>query len=84
MRDMRDISFKEVFGSIGIALLFLIILYIGASLWDNAHDDKLWNDGKCICGGNWVYEQAVGHYLSTGYIYHCDTCNEMIEITERK
>ena len=40
-----------------------------------------YNDGVCPrCGGNFVYQQAVGHRYSTNYIYKCDKCGNTIEI----
>ena len=62
-------------------LLFIIFVIKGCSKY---MDSKLWNDGNCIyCGGNWVYDQAVGHYNSTSYLYHCDNCDKTIEIYTR-
>ena len=45
-------------------------------------DDDLWNNGYCSCGGQWEYEQAVGHRVSTSYIYRCDKCGNRIEISD--
>lgn len=50
----------------------------------NVKDNKTWNDGHCQCGGTWQYEQAVGHYTSTHYIYKCDACNKRIEVSKIK
>ena len=44
-------------------------------------DDK-YNNGICkLCGGNYVFQSAVGHYWSTNYVYACDKCGNMIEIS---
>lgn len=64
--------------AIGIAILVgVIFLY---SIAENSHDDRVWNNGHCECGGTWEYEQAVGHKSSTSYIYVCDKCGERIEM----
>ena len=44
---------------------------------------KMWNNGYCTCGEPWVYEQAVGHKSETRFMYHCDNCNNYIELKER-
>lgn len=48
------------------------------------HDDKVWNNGYCTCGGSWEYEQAVGHRYDTSYIYVCNRCDKRIEIAEMR
>lgn len=60
--------------AIGVGLVFLV------DVGEKSHDDKLWNNGHCECGGAWEYEQAVGHRSSTSYIYICDKCGERIEM----
>ena len=65
---------------IGITLLAIVFLVSGVQSCTNYKD---WNNGHCPCGGNWVYEQAVGHYADTGYLYHCDNCDNYIELSER-
>ena len=55
-------------------------IIIGAVKCVNEHDEKLWNNGYCECGGHFEYEQAVGHQYSTTYIYTCDSCGKHIEI----
>lgn len=80
MSDLEEIAIGivtivVVFG-IFAGLVFLI------ELGTKAHDDELWDDGKCYCGGHWEYEQAVGHRSSTSYIYVCDRCGKRIEISE--
>lgn len=63
---------------IGIAIIVgVIFLY---SIAVNSHDNRVWNNGHCECGGTWEYEQAVGHRSSTSYIYICDKCGERIEM----
>lgn len=65
---------------IGIFILILLfIVFIGYNFDQNK---DLWNDGYCSCGGHWEYEVAVEHGDSTTYIYHCDKCENLIEIEE--
>lgn len=35
----------------------------------------------CSCGGQYEYEQTIGHAYSTGYIYKCNNCGRIIEIS---
>ena len=78
---MRDIL-PEIIGIILIVLLF-VALFFGIYKAGEKHDDKLWNGGHCdVCGGTWEYEQAVGHRVSTSYIYVCKNCGKRIEISE--
>lgn len=62
---------------IGIGVIF------GCIIVCEIHDNKLWNNGHCpACGSEWEYEQAVGHYYSTQYIYVCNGCGRRIEISD--
>lgn len=78
---MRD-YLPEIIGIIVTISLFAALIF-GLGKASIKHDEKLWNDGHCdICGGTWVYEQAVGHRSSTSYIYVCEDCGKRIEIYE--
>ena len=66
-----------------IIFLILIAIIIGLIIIGVNRDDKLWNNGHCpACGSEWKYEQAVGHYYSTSYMYVCNKCGRRIEISE--
>lgn len=67
-------------GSLGIAIILLIIALAGVS----CRDSSAWNNGYHTCGGQWQYVQAVGHAHFTGYIYECDKCGKTIEIYKKK
>jgi DNA-directed RNA polymerase subunit RPC12/RpoP len=76
----KEDDFEVGFITAIIILLILIVVIIGAVVIKN-HDDKLWNNGHCpVCGSEWEYEQAVGHYYSTDYVYVCNKCGRRIEI----
>lgn len=78
---MRD-YLPEIITIIAIVSLVAALLF-GAYKASIKHDEKLWNDGHCdICGGTWVYEQAVGHRSDTSYIYVCEDCGKRIELFE--
>jgi hypothetical protein len=79
---MRDIL-GEIMGIVFIVVLCVVFCLVISTLITD-HDDKLWNGGHCTCGGNWEYEQAVGHRTSTTYIYICDGCGKRIEISEMR
>ena len=68
------------FITVGILIAIVVGLIFLVDVGKNYHDDKLWNNGHCECGGTWEYEQAVGHRSSTSYIYVCDKCGKRIEM----
>ena len=75
---------SEIILVIVIVLLFGLFFF-GIYTGVTKHEDKLWNDGHCnVCGGAWVYEQAVGHRTSTSYIYVCRKCGKRIELYEMR
>lgn len=73
-----DIKYHAISLVILIALLFILKIFIAT------HDYDAWNYGYCECGGKWVYQQAVGHYYSTDYIYECDKCGKIHEFDEMR
>lgn len=75
---------KEFIGMIGTVIGGLILMIVVVTLLVSFFDTKSWNDGHCKCGGNWVYEQAVGHEYFTTYLYTCDKCGKAIEITDKR
>ncbi len=78
---MRDLL-PEITAIIMIVSL-LAAIFFGIYKASMKLDDKLWNNGHCdVCGGTWVYEQAVGHRSSTSYIYVCEDCGKRIELFE--
>lgn len=67
-----------------LAIISIIIFSIFAFVkCRNSRDAELWNKGYCSCGGQWVYEQAVGHQYGTSYIYVCDRCDNRIEVWKK-
>ena len=76
---MRELG--EIIITIIVMALVCIALVTGINKAGIQHDDKFWNDGHCdVCGGTWEYEQAVGHRVSTSYIYVCEDCGKRIEL----
>lgn len=59
-----------------ICILLIIILQFMASCASH----NVWNNGICSCGGNYKFEQAIGHRNYTSYMYICDKCGRSIEI----
>lgn len=60
-----------------------IVIIVGL-VWYKADNNtviKRYNNGICRdCGGEYKYDQAVGHYRSTTYIYKCNKCGNIIEL----
>lgn len=83
MRDfiLEDSKFVALIVSPFI-IFFAILIVIAAC--DSHKKNEKYNDGHCKCGGNWVYTQAVGHNVSTGYIYVCDKCGDVVELDEKR
>ena len=78
----NDSLWFEFMTAIIIFLILIAVLIVGV-LIDRKLDNKLWNNGHCpVCGSEWEYEQAVGHYYSTSYMYICNKCGRRIEIGE--
>lgn len=76
-------SWKELRKLIIGILLFIILailLAIGFTRCQRDGDEAKYNGGTCKCGGNYVYQQAIGHANDTDYIYICDKCGDMIEL----
>ena len=84
---MTDRFLSAFYWAIGVIIFVIIILAIAAALafgvdkLDAIVADNKFNNGICTeCGGNYVFVQAVGHQVSTDYIYECDGCSRHIEI----
>ena len=77
---MSDDTKVNIISMIALAIVLAIVWFITS--W---HDSDIWNNGiHRGCGGNWVYEQAVGHRYTTNYLYHCDKCGATIEISDKR
>ena len=77
MRKILDEHSEEIFNFVVIAIISIVIL--AAIIISNKKDEERWNNGYCQCGGQLVYEQAVGHYNQTAYIYKCNKCDRRYE-----
>ena len=66
-----------------MSLIAIIIVIILISLFvESCIGADKYNNGICkLCGGNYVFKNAVGHRWSTNYVYVCDKCANMIEIS---
>lgn len=67
---------------IGLAITAVILGML--LFFDSNHDNKVWNDGYCSCGGKWAYVQPIGHAYSTVYMYECDTCGQVKEFNKKR
>lgn len=66
-------------GELGILILIIIVLMFVS----RACSSIRYNDGICkLCGGRYIYQQAVGHKYSTNYIYKCEKCGHVIEVDD--
>lgn len=64
----------------GVSIVVLIIIGIFLFVIVSIYSSVKYNNGICPhCGGHYVYQQAVGHYSSTDYIYICDQCGDLIK-----
>jgi len=69
---------------VSLPFITVIAVVVGIAIYDLHERNEKYNDGYCKCGGNWVYTQAVGHNVSTGYIYVCDKCGDVVELDEKR
>lgn len=67
-----------------ISTIFIIIVVSLVTFINLSHNNEeitTWNNGICAeCGGSYIYQQAIGHYYRTYYIYICNNCKNLIEI----
>lgn len=64
-------------GSLVVIFVALFILFV-FHVCNSIH----WNNGYCSCGGEWEYQQAVGHRYSTSYLYKCNKCGKIAEFDD--
>lgn len=73
----------ELKGSIIMIIICIIIIFIMSSC-EAALSEETYNNGIHEgCGGHWIYENAIGHRYSTNFIYHCDKCGTVVELSEK-
>ena len=84
MEDLKE--FISYYGGLFVLLTVLVAgLFLILFGMESCTTRERWNSGHCDeCGGEWVYEQAIGHQYSTTYLYHCKDCDNTIEIYERR
>lgn len=71
----------EIIKPLLIILLVFVILLIITDFVEDAISNNRYNNGICqVCGGNYIYQQAIGHHFTTGYIYRCNKCGNLIEV----
>ena len=64
-----------------ILIALIVAIAIGGAILQAKHNQTLWNDGYCECGGHWELKGAtkVKNGTTTKY-YACEKCYEEIEI----
>lgn len=64
-----------------IFLVILILLLVALLFIRSCSSNTAWNNGICpYCGGHYKFHQAIGHQITTDYLYICDTCGNSIEV----
>ena len=71
---MKKISQRLLVFVIGFAVI--IGIFFGIACLTTKKFEK-----GCECGGHWEYQEAVGHYRATTYIYKCDRCGNIEEFS---
>ena len=56
-----------------ILIIIAVIFFVGIIFLDFYYTSKIWNNGKCKCGGNWKHTYALDE---DHYIYKCDKCSK--------
>ena len=73
----------EIKGNIIILIICVIIIFM-MNACEATLSEKTYNNGIHEgCGGHWVYETAIGHRYSTYFIYDCDKCGTVVELSEK-
>ena len=80
MKQNNDLDIQSYLVLLAIFAAFWILSEIIGSIKDTAN----WNNGYHECGGEWTYQQAIGHKYSTKYLYECDKCGETYEFRRKR
>ena len=65
-------------GYIGILITLLVIFF----LVNMCASSNKYNNGICsLCGGKYEFKETVGHEYFTNYVYVCNKCGHLIEIS---
>lgn len=77
MYDLFDHpSSSTLFKTMGICVIILIILWMIGSI----NSSYIYNNGVCReCGGAYEFQNVIGRYTETYYVYKCDQCDNIIE-----
>ena len=77
MNSLKDYKISFI-AAVIIIIIGGLILIIMAS-----NDESKYNDGVCSdCGGTYKFKQAIGHQVTTDYLYICDKCGRAIEVSK--
>lgn len=81
---IKRIIKSEAAFTFGVVLLFIVVVFgsvLGIAHIDHTRYKKAWNDGICpVCGGEYEFEQAIGHGYATYYLYECSDCGHRVEV----
>ena len=79
---MKRKDWFEIWAPLVLLIVVFVIVCLFCRSCTRIHDENAWNNGVCSCGGKYEYQQAVGHYYSTDYIYKCNKCGDIIELSK--
>jgi len=75
---------KPLISYLVVILVFGVIWFIMGTI-NLKGSERAWNNGKCPkCGEELKFDSAVGHAFSTGFVYHCENCDYVIELSGPK
>lgn len=70
-----------IFLCVWIWFLFCILIVVNS--YFDKYKVKQYNDGICLeCGGEYEYFSVVSHLNNTRYIYKCNKCNNVVELSK--
>lgn len=78
IKDLKECG-KTILSNFIVPLIVPVLIVFIIFLMFSCADNVVWDNGKCSCGGNWVYDRPIGHAYSTYYIYRCDKCSKVHE-----
>lgn len=71
---------RFLISAISISLLFSLLIVIETEI-----DSKKWNNGYCVCGEIWEFNNAVKTKSGdTIYYWYCPNCQRIIELHSEK
>ena len=77
-RQRRRIKSVIVVTASGVLIFILLVFMV---VCEYSCNENKWNDGSCLCGGEWRFKAVESASVSTSsskYWYECDNCRALM------